>query len=214
MSDAFFTAIKKGDITAVESMLNDDLSLANAKDSNNQSAVLTAAYYHERKVAKLLVARGADLNLFEACAVGELPRVEAILKENPTMVNEFSADGFQPIGLAAFFGHTKVVKFLLVMGADYDTPSRNRLKVTPLNSAAAGGRIEIARLLLARGADPNMRQADAFVPLHAAAQNGQPEMVELLLRHGADKTLVNKDGKSAYDIVRESGHKELAEILK
>jgi ankyrin repeat protein len=214
MTEALFIAIKKGDRVAVTQMLTADPALVNARNTNGLSAVLTAAYFQQRDIVKYLVKQGADLNLFEACAAGVLERVEEILKEHPEQVNEFAPDGFQPIGLAAFFGHTSVVKFLLVMNADFDTPSRNGLKVTPLNSAAAGGRIEIVRLLLARGADPNMRQADDFVPLHAAAQNGQHEMVELLLKHGADKSLKNKEGKSACDIALESGHQELAEFLK
>ena len=214
MSEALLTAIKKGDLAAVTQLLADDPALVNARDTNGLSAVLTAAYYEKREIVKLLVKQGADMNLFEACAAGALERVEEILKAHPEQVNEFAPDGFQPLGLAAFFGHTSVVKFLLVMNAAFDTPSRNGLKVTPLNSAAAGGRIEIARLLLARGADPNMRQADDFVPLHAAAQNGQRDMAELLLQHGADKTLKNKVGKAAYNIALDNGHTELAESLK
>ena len=89
---------------------------------------------------------------------------KSILKRKPKLLNEFAPDGFQPLGLAAFFGHTEVVRFLIESGADVDTPSRNGLKVTPLNSAAAGRHYEIAMLLLERGANPNMRQSGDFVP--------------------------------------------------
>jgi ankyrin repeat protein len=106
-----------------------------------------------------------------------------------------------------------VVRFLLETGADVDTPSRNGLKVTPLNSAAAGRHYEIAMLLLERGANPNMRQSGDFVPLHAAAQNGQIEMVKILLQYGADKDLKSADGKTARDYALENGHKIVIEVL-
>jgi ankyrin repeat protein len=45
----------------------------------------------------------------------------------------------------------------------------------------------IVRLLLARGADPNVRDdGDHAFPLHFAAENQDLPVIELLLRHGAD----------------------------
>jgi len=210
----FFAAIKKGDVAAVTAMLDANPSLAAARDTQGNSAVLTCAYYQQPALATLLVDYGAPLDLFEACAAGSLEKVAAILKFNPDLLNDFATDGFLPIGLAAFFGHTEIVRLLIDLDAQVNTPSRNTLKVTPLNSAAAGGRLEIARLLLEHGADPNMPQSDDFVPLHAAAQNDQIEMIELLLKFGANTALKNKEGKTALDIANKSGHPELINLLK
>lgn len=214
MSREFFEAIKQGDMNAIRRMVSDDPSLVDSFNEQGLTAVLAAAYFQQPAIAQFFVEHGASLNLFESCAVGNLDKVKRLLEKQPDHLNAFAPDGFQPLGLAAFFGHTEVVRFLLLRGADVNTPSQNGLKVTPLNSAAAGGHLEIARLLLEHGADPNARQADDFVPLHAAAQNGQRDMVELLLKHKADKALLNKQGKSAYDIAVEAGHSALLELLK
>jgi ankyrin repeat protein len=210
----FFPAIKNGDLALVTSLLDSNPSLASARDEQGLSAVLTAAYYQHPEVAALLLERGATLDLFEACAAGSLKDVKSSLGKLPDQINDFAPDGFQPLGLAAFFGHTEIARHLLSQGAQADIPSRNGLHVSPLNSAAAGGHLEIARLLLEQGANPNRPQADDFVPLHAAAQNGQRELVALLLAHGADRTIRNKYGQNALDIALESGHPELADLLK
>lgn len=211
--EEFFAAIKEGDQASVERLVAEDRSLVNTQDEQGLSAVMTAAYHQKPEIVALLVKKRAKLNLFEACAVGKVERVKSILKRKPKLLNEFSPDGFQPLGLASFFGHVEVVRFLLELGAEVNTPSLNGLKVTPLNSAAAGRHYEIAMLLLERDANPNIRQEGDFVPLHSAAMNGQIEMVKLLLQYGADKDLKSLDGKTARDYALENGHKIVAEVL-
>ncbi|HLW77554.1 MAG TPA: ankyrin repeat domain-containing protein, partial [Bryobacteraceae bacterium] len=58
---------------------------------------------------------------------------------------------------------------------------------TALHIAAIGNRIELAKLLLDRGANPNIRcDGDSAFPLHFAAEKKSLEMVRLLIDHGAD----------------------------
>lgn len=211
--EELFAAIKAGDQATVERLVAEDRTLVNAQDEQGQSAVMTAAYHQKPEMAAWLVKKRAKLNLFEACAVGKVERVKSILKRKHKLLNEFAPDGFQPLGLASFFGHVEVVRFLLESGAEVNTLSRNDLKVTPLNSAAAGRHYEIAMLLLERDANPNIRQEGDFVPLHSAAMNGQIEMVKILLQYGADKDLKCLDGKTARDYALENGHKIVAEVL-
>jgi ankyrin repeat protein len=211
--EELFAAIKEGDQATVERLLAVDRTLVNAQDEQGLSAVMTAAYHQKPEIVAFLVKKRVKLNLFEACAIGKVERVKSILKRKPKLLNEFAPDGFQPLGLASFFGHVEIVRFLLESGAEVNTPSQNGLKVTPLNSAAAGRHYEIAMLLLERDANPNIRQEGDFVPLHSAAMNGQIEMVKLLLQYGADKDLKSLDGKTARDYALENGHKIVAEVL-
>ncbi|HET8685439.1 MAG TPA: ankyrin repeat domain-containing protein [Methanosarcina sp.] len=58
--------------------------------------------------------------------------------------------------------------------------------------------IQIAKLSLEHGADPNLSAADS--PLGMAAGRGSYEMCELLIHYGADKALKSARGHTAYDI--------------
>lgn len=210
----FFEAIKSGDQKAVERMLDQDLSLINARNENNVSAVLIAIYYNESAIANLLVTRGAELDIFESSAIGKKDRVQTLLDENPTLVNAYAPDGFQPLGLACFFGRTSVADLLLSRGAGVNSPSNNSSRVQPLHSAVAGRHYEIARSLLAHKADVNAVQEDGISPLHQAAQNKDLEMIKLLLVYNADLNIKKADGKTPLDIALENGYNKGAELLQ
>jgi ankyrin repeat protein len=210
----FFESIQSGDLATVKKMLSSDPSLLNARSSQGLSPVLTAAYYQEPLIASWLVSQGAPLDIFEACAAGALERVQQILDVDPVLVNNFAPDGFQSLGLAAFFGHETLAGLLLERGAEPDTHSHNGMRVTPLHSAAAGQRLGIARLLVEAGADVNARSAEGFTALHSAAQNGQEELVRLLLEHGADPQASTDSGVKPADLAREKGHEDVVRMLE
>jgi uncharacterized protein len=213
-SEPFFEAVKSGETGMVAALLDEDSGLLGAHSPDGLSAVLMAVYYNQPQVAELLVERGAPLDLFEAAATGRLERVEALVEEQMEGVNAYAPDGFQPLGLAAFFGHRDVAFYLLGRGAQVDSPSRNPQQVRPLHSAVAGGHLEIARALVERGADVNAVQQGGFTPLHGAAQNGQPDMVQLLLDHGADPSARAADGRTALDFARQGEHGEVAGMME
>ena len=104
----------------------------------------------DARVSELL--RGKpELNVFEAAAFGRTERLRELLDEDASLANAFGDDGFQPLGLACFFGH-----------------------------------VEAARLLLGRGADPNLRQGGGFTALDSARQNGEERLERLLRERGAE----------------------------
>jgi ankyrin repeat protein len=211
----FFAAIKGGDTAGVTQLLDAEPALVNARDENGLSAALTAAYHQEPDIARLLVQRGAELNVFEACTVGELPRVKALVEQQPELINAYAPDGFQPLGLAAFFGHTGIVEYLLQKGAVVNSPSRNAMRVMPLHSAVANKRTEIAQLLLDHGADVNATQADNFTPLHEAAQNGMLDVTQWLLDRGANiNPRLSSSGKTPLALAIEHQHEAVAELLR
>lgn len=211
-STPLFDAIKKGDRASLESILATHPDYAEARDPGGLSAVLTAVYYGQPGLADLLITYGAPVNLFEACAVGRIDIVREYLDAAPVRVNAWAPDGFQPLGLACFFGHTDLAAFLLEHGAEVQSPSHNLLNVQPINSAVAGQHIDITRLLLEHGADVNARQGEGFTPLHGAAQNGQLEMIQLLLDYGGDPNKLTDNGKSPADLAIEAGYPDAARL--
>ena len=154
------------------------------------SELLQAIYRGDQARADELLAGDPELDVFEAAAVGRTERLRELLDDDPSLANAWADDGFQPLGLASFFGHVEAARFLVERGAEVNSASRNDFEVMPLHSAAATGdsevRYELAKLLLEHGADPNERQQDEFTPLMAADQHEDERLRALLVEHGAD----------------------------
>jgi uncharacterized protein len=153
------------------------------------SDLLQAIYKGDKARAEELLASQTELDVFEASAAGRTERVRELLDQDPSLANAWADDGFQPLGLASFFGHVDAARVLVERGAEVNSASRNEMKVMPLHSAAATpdpeSRFELVKLLLQHGADPNARQQDEFTPLMAADQHRDERLAELLIRHSA-----------------------------
>lgn len=183
MSAELIEAVKAGDSDRVAGLLQQDSSLLSAKSPDGISAILLALYHGKPEIARLFVDRGAVLDLHEAAATGRLDRLKELA--TPDRVNEAAADGFQPLGLACYFGHEEVAQYLIEAGADVSLASKNTMQVQPIHAATARRSFALVKLLLEHGADPNARQQMGYTPLDAARQNGDREIIELLTAHGA-----------------------------
>jgi uncharacterized protein len=214
MSQEFINAATQGDVAKVKEMLRSDPSLAQSRDENGVSVVLKATYYGKRDVVEALLASGVELNVFEAAATGQTNRIRTLIEEDPALVNSYSPDGFAPLSLAAFFGHSETVDVLLAAGAEVSAPSRETMKLTPLASALAAGHNQIARTLIEHGAHINAKGDNDVTPLHTAAARGNIEAATLLLDHGADINATTKDGKKPIAYAEERNHPEMVDFLK
>jgi uncharacterized protein len=156
------------------------------------SYILQAIYRGNREEAERLAA-SRPLDVFEAAALGRTDRVGALLAEDASLANAFGDDGFQPLGLACFFGHVDTARLLLEHGADPNTLGRNEhIQTNALHAATAGEgkdeqtRFELAELLLEHGADPNISQGtNEFRAIDAARMNGDERLERLLIDYGA-----------------------------
>jgi len=154
--------------------------------------LLDALYRDDHERVSELLAGDPELNAFEAAALGRTDRLRYLLDGDPALANAFGDDGFQPLGLACFFGHVDAARVLLDRGADPNSLARNEhVQAGPLHSASASEnkgedvRYELCVLLLDHGADPNLEQGGGFTALDAARQNGDERLERLLLERGA-----------------------------
>jgi ankyrin repeat protein len=180
------------------------------------SPILDALYHGRVDEAERLLAEVGPhtLTIHEAAAMGAVGPIGQLLDADPSAVKAWSSDGFQPLGLAAFFGRLEAVQLLLARGGEVNTHARNPLNVAALHAALAGPQPGIATLLIAAGADVNARHQGGFTPLHTTAHIGDVDLTRLLLDHGADPSVANDDGKTPADIARAQGHAAVVTFLE
>jgi ankyrin repeat protein len=148
------------------------------------SEIMQALYRGDGDRARALAA-GAELDVFEAAALGEAKRLRGLLSIDPGLAGARSDDDFTALHYAAFFDGPDAARVLVEHGADVNAFADNDLGVHPLNSAAAAGQREVAAILLESGADPNARTRSGFSPLEAAVHNEDEELAALLRSYGA-----------------------------
>ncbi len=81
-------------------------------------------------------------------------------------------------------------------------------------SAVSRKRNDIAKMLIDKGAQVNVKKADRYTALHMAAGNGNNEGVVLLLEHGADPYAKANDQKTAFLVALANGHGHTARLIK
>jgi ankyrin repeat protein len=101
-----------------------------------------------------------------------------------------------PLLIATHDNDIETARALIAAGADVN--AKDQIADTPFLYAAAEGRLEILRMILATGranlADTNRYGGNALIP---AAHHGHPEVVRELLKTSIDVNLVNRLGWTA-----------------
>jgi uncharacterized protein len=159
---------------------------------------------------------GEDIvsELLAALYRGQEDRVEELLAQAGDL-NVFEA---------AAFGRTERLRDLIAEDASLANAFGDD-GFQPLPLACFFGHVDAARLLVARGADPNTLARNEHIQtsaLHAAAaaenkdENTRFELCKLLLEHGADPNLPQgggEDGFRAIDAARQNGDERLERLL-
>lgn len=143
--DDIWAAIEAGDTAAVRRLLAAEPGLANARTADDVSAVRAALAAGRRSVVEALVEEGADLDVFDAAALGHSTRLEILLSIDPTLARATGPDGSTPLHLAARYGQAAAAQRLLAAGADRD--QRDRAGRTAAEEAAAAGHPDVVAAL-------------------------------------------------------------------
>ena len=148
-------------------------------------------------VARMLINAGAQVSfavkkhtscLGSAAGQGHEDIVELLLAKGAV------ADDRALISALDTRNHPTEAIVLRLLGGDGVGPADTPNRWSALMMAASNGFLEVARILLSRGADINHRAHDGATPLFVAAQQHQKEMCALLCENGADVHAARDDG--------------------
>ncbi|ESO09131.1 hypothetical protein HELRODRAFT_169073 [Helobdella robusta] len=122
--------------------------------------------------------------------------------------------GCSGIHLAAQFGHTAIVAFLIAKGQDVDI--RDQYGMTPIMwSSYRVSNIDPTRLLLTFGANVNLKDnSNANTALHWACIAGNYIAIIHLLESGSDIYMVNNKGEKPLDISKRLNDIKIREKLE
>jgi ankyrin repeat protein len=118
-----------------------------------------------------------------------------------------------PLHWAAFNGCEDLARF--ISDGYYDVNERDAYQgTTPLFWAAAAGHVNVARLLIEKGASAKVASRHGITPLHEAARAGHAEMAKLLMRHGASIHAKDCDGETPLDWAKSFGRGEVVKVFE
>jgi len=203
----------------------------NARAKSRFSALMVTAQYQEGDAAiNLLLDRGAQMappegpapifnaNPFSLAAYAgnfrSLPRLKAAGGQIDGSFIAIGTSRTTPMLGAFKFGDADVIRTLLELGAPVDFADGNQ--ITMLSRSVLNHELELAKMLIARGANVNASDKLGMTPLLWAASSdfGDAAMVELLLKSGARADAKNRDGRTALELARAFKHDYLVPVLE
>ncbi len=173
--------------------------------------------------------------LHKAVEAGDVEQVQSLISGGAD-VNARNWSGNTPLHQALRKGDKHIAEVLVVNGADVN--AKNRSGNTPLHYVAAGRtppyrlhylassnntlpqstirseRKDAAELLIAEGADVNIKAKNGDTPLHFAARRGNMDVAEVLIVKGADVNAKDEDGYTPlHETVDARQHCDFVELL-
>ena len=201
-----------GNVESVRALLDAGSAVNKASKFGTTPLVAAARYPVSSDVVRLLLERGADARsrtnaLREAGSAGDAVSFKMLL-----------ATGVRPGNVIqpAMMGHLEIVAAALDAGADLQFDGGHAGHA--LNFALYGQQPAIAKLLIDRGADLNLRSPRGehqTPPILWAAYNesGDSSVARLMIQKGVDVNMPSFLGESALDWARARNNKELEKVL-
>ncbi|TMS03333.1 Histone-lysine N-methyltransferase EHMT1 [Larimichthys crocea] len=182
---------------------------------NKRTPLHAAAAEGHHEVCHMLVQAGANLDMFDeeqrtplmvACENNHLDTVKYLLRAGAA-VSHKDIMGFTCLHLAAKLGHYDIVHHLLSKASKYIN-CQDDGGWTPITWAIEYKHKELVHLLLAKGADVNIRDKEENVCLHWAALSGCDDIAQSLLDARCDLNAVNVHGDSPLHVAARENHLE------
>ena len=196
----------------------------NAIGGYNLFPLPAALYNGHLHVANLLYRHGAVVDvqgddectpLFAASYHGQVDIIQWLLNHCAD-VDACNSEGDTPLCVAAYAMQLEAVQVLFDHNADIN--SRDLDDATSLYSVLVycgsdKRLVDMVRLLLELGADPNICTNLDGTPLHEASSQGLLEAARLLLSRGAKVDKKNTWGETPFQLAASKGYEELTKLL-
>lgn len=202
---------------------------------HGRTALQAAASHLDTTLMSLLLREGADVNahpalsegrtaLQIAAAAGNIEGVRLLLDANATVNIDPSLTGGITTLEAGFMAtdqevKSEIVHLLLRAGASPVAHQIDQEQYAPLHSAVRREDLSMIRILLERGASPNIGFCDSgarkVTPLQRAAFQGNNDIVQELIMHGAEVNAPPywKGGHTSLQAAALRGHESTVKIL-
>jgi len=154
-------------------------------------------------VAKLLIAKGADISVVSAVHMEDLDKARELIRKGAS-VNVKDERGRTALHYAAAQGHKDIVEILLANGADVNAGT-DLYNKAPAEFAMDANHNEVAELLISRGAD--------ISPLNFALHKGDTARAKSLIEAGADVNKPTPYGTTPMQRAVDKGFKYIVELL-
>jgi len=186
IADTIHNYAKDGDIVGLREQLDLGKDVS-SEDELGWTPLHYAAFENQKTSAIFLINRGANLN--------------AKAMEN----------GFSFKRLHKYFDGSFMCEEIVTFNAE-DYLKKNT-GWTPLHVAASKGHLEIVKLLIGEGADPNLKDNEFYTPLHWACISQSVEMIKFFVNKHVD---INENQGFHYTplhLASVSGNKNIVEFL-
>lgn len=194
-----WVTLKKGDVEALEKVLNDPKTDVNILSKHNETPLHIAVQkskWDEGSIKILLM----------------------LLSHKDTNVNIENRDKNTAFHYFCqkFSYHSVLGPFNRFLEKGALVNCRNAHGETPIHKSIFNPSLKlgILDLLIARGADINAQSKTGETPLHYAVRLGRDEMVKFLILKGADLTIKSEEGKTAYEVAVDDDLIVIAERIK
>ena len=178
------------------------------------------AMWEDPAVCQVLIDAGTDIEtkddlgrspLHWACRSGALAVVKMLVKAGAE-VRVTDNDGDTCLTLAAYFGHTETVHYL-VNFPEVDVNHKDTDSHTALFLAADQNHPDVAKVLIDAGADIEATDEEGYSPMLMASQDGSLETMKMLVKAGADVCVTDNKGATCLLLAAWNGQTETVRYL-